>query len=224
MQRVPEPELMDDVAQALAYGAADFSCGDATTLSLIRSLVNSTAGGAAPKRVFDLGCGPGNITLLLCKAFPGAEVIGVDGSAAMLNIARARAAESAVSPQLLCCSLQDLQRAGQPGPADLIVSNSLLHHLHHPGLLWSLTASLAAPGCRVLHRDLRRPSSPADIDRLQRLHLSDAPAVLAYDFRASLAAAFEPDEVRLQLQDAGLTGLRVEPEDDRYLVVSGLVD
>ena len=224
MQRVPEPELMDDLAQALAYGAADFSRGDATTLSLIRSLVDSTAGGAAPKRVFDLGCGPGNITLLLCKAFPGAEVIGVDGSAAMLNIARARAAESAVSPQLLCCSLQDLQRAGQPGPADLIVSNSLLHHLHHPGLLWSLTASLAAPGCRVLHRDLRRPSSRSDIDRLQRLHLSDAPAVLAHDFRASLAAAFEPDEVCLQLQDAGLTGLRVEPEDDRYLVVSGLVD
>ena len=59
---------------------------------------------------------------------------------------------------------------------------------------------------------------------MQRTYLPEAPAVLIQDFRASLAAAFEPDEVTAQLKRAGLNGLRVEAEDDRYLVVSGVVD
>ena len=226
MQRVPEPELMDDADQARAYAAADFTAGDQQTIALIRALVSETATGASPARVIDLGCGPGNITLRLGQVFPEAEVIGVDGAAAMLKLARARASASAQDcrVQFLEFPLQRLNDSSLVGTADLIVSNSLLHHLHQPDLLWMLTRTLARPGCRVLHRDLRRPASPAELDRLQRRHLPDAPQVLINDFRASLAAAFEPEEVESQLQNAGLTRLTVVEEDDRYLVVSGLVD
>ena len=224
MQRVPEPELMDDADQARAYAAADFTAGDQQTIALIRALVSETATGASPARVIDLGCGPGNITLRLGEVFPEAEVIGVDGADAMLKLARARASAQDCRVQFLEFPLQRLNDSSLVGTADLIVSNSLLHHLHQPDLLWMLTRTLARPGCRVLHRDLRRPASPAELDRLQRRHLPDAPQVLIDDFRASLAAAFEPEEVESQLQNAGLTRLTVVEEDDRYLVVSGLVD
>jgi len=224
MQRVPEPELMDDADQARAYAAADFTAGDQQTIALIRALVSENATGASPARVIDLGCGPGNITLRLGEVFPEAEVIGVDGADAMLKLARARASAQDCRVQFLECPLQRLNDSPLVGTADLIVSNSLLHHLHQPDLLWMLTRTLARPGCRVLHRDLRRPASPAELDRLQRRHLPDAPQVLIHDFRASLAAAFEPEEVESQLQNAGLTRLTVAEEDDRYLVVSGLVD
>jgi hypothetical protein len=109
------------------------------------------------------------------------------------------------------------------GQADLIVSNSLLHHLHQPDLLWTVSRALAAPGCRVLHRDLRRPSSDAGVQQLLRKHLPSAPEVLQHDFAASLAAAFEPQEVTEELYKLGLNELTVSVEDDRYLVVSGLV-
>ncbi|MDR4307958.1 trans-aconitate 2-methyltransferase [Chelatococcus sambhunathii] len=42
------------------------------------------------KRVFDLGCGPGNSTELLKARFPGAEIAGVDSSPDMLASARKR--------------------------------------------------------------------------------------------------------------------------------------
>ena len=220
MQRLPEPELMRDVVQVMAYAAADFSAGDQRTLALIDALFTSPPTGTAPAVILDLGCGPGNITLPLARRFPGAQVIGVDGSPAMLQVARDRADQQGLSLDLRCSTLQDLALE----PVDLIVSNSLLHHLHEPGLLWGLTRELAAPGCRVLHRDLRRPAALAEVHRLQQLHCFDAPAVLIQDFCASLVAAFTPEEVQQQLALAGLDGLTVETEDDRYLVVSGLVD
>lgn len=45
---------------------------------------------AAPGRVADLGCGPGNSTELLVQRWPEAEVVGIDSDADMLAAARKR--------------------------------------------------------------------------------------------------------------------------------------
>ena len=47
------------------------------------------------------------------------------------------------------------------------------------------------------------------------------PEVLRRDFLHSLHAAYTVDEVRAQLQAAGLEGLSVRATSDRHLVVSG---
>ncbi|MEC8688156.1 MAG: class I SAM-dependent methyltransferase [Cyanobacteriota bacterium] len=223
MQRRPEPELMNDLHQVRAYAAADFSDGDQHTAQLVDQLIAAGPVMPAKPRVLDLGCGPGNITLLLARELPQADLIGIDGAESMLSIARERAAQLKLNIAFQCRDLRDLPGGVLAGAMDLIVSNSLLHHLHQPSLLWEVTRSLAAPGCRVLHRDLRRPTSDAELRRLQAVHLPDAPEVLRQDFIASLAAAFEPAEVEDQLRQAGLDGLSVSQEGDRYLVVSGLV-
>ncbi len=41
------------------------------------------------RRIYDLGCGPGNSTALLVSRFPQARVTGIDNSPAMLEAARA---------------------------------------------------------------------------------------------------------------------------------------
>jgi 2-polyprenyl-3-methyl-5-hydroxy-6-metoxy-1,4-benzoquinol methylase len=101
------------------------------------------------------------------------------------------------------------------------VSNSLLHHLHDPAVLWSSLRQLAVPGALVVVRDLRRPADGAALRALVARHGAGAPAVLRRDFAHSLRAAFRPEEVRQQLAAAGLERLEVRPWQDRYLDIWG---
>ncbi len=75
-----------------------------------------------PKVVFDLGCGPGNVTRVLAERWPGADVTGVDGSPHML--ARARDEHSGLN--WLQADLRDWQ---PDTPADVLYSNAALHWL-----------------------------------------------------------------------------------------------
>jgi trans-aconitate 2-methyltransferase len=50
-------------------------------------------GAPAPRRVIDLGCGPGTLTATLAERWPDAEVVGIDSSSSMLDEAAALSAE-----------------------------------------------------------------------------------------------------------------------------------
>ncbi|WP_411870930.1 class I SAM-dependent methyltransferase [Vulcanococcus limneticus] len=227
MERCCEPELMDDALQVQAYAEADFSAGDQAVVERIAELFPAGPG----RRVVDLGCGPGNISLRLVERFAEASVLGLDGAAAMLAVAEQRLHQWRQGPGVAQPDRLAFRRALLPlAPGDArelaggftaVVSNSLLHHLHDPLVLWRAVAKLAAPGATVYVKDLRRPSSPEAAQDLLARHLADAPPVLQRDYLASLHAAFEPGEVADQLQITGLGQLQVRPLDDRYLEVWG---
>jgi trans-aconitate 2-methyltransferase len=74
-----------------------------------------------PRRVVDLGCGPGNTTELLLQAFPKAEIIGLDSSPDMVTNARARL-------RGISFEVADLTtwRPDPAAPVDIIYSNAVL--------------------------------------------------------------------------------------------------
>ena len=188
MQRIPEPELMTTKEQVDAYAEADFSSGDARTVALVEQLLDETGSLPDNPLIVDLGCGPGNITFRLAALLPNAKVIGIDGSEPMLAVAKQRSVDAPGDLQFICLQLNGIA-AHLNNSADVVVSNSLLHHLEDPGLLWTVTQSISKPGCRVLHRDLRRPSTLAEVHDLQQQHRPKGPSVLIKDFIASLVAA-----------------------------------
>src|SRR5438094_644174 len=66
MERILEPELMDDAAQALAYARADFADVNRGFVDRFRTMFPDLAG----SRVVDLGCGPADIPIRLARTLP----------------------------------------------------------------------------------------------------------------------------------------------------------
>ncbi len=219
MKRRPEPELMDGAEQALAYAEADFSESNSLFIDLLGRLKPDPLSSA---RALDLGCGPGDIVIRFLRAYPQATCDALDGSQAMLDHARAALDKLlGVAPRcrLICDRLPSPDLPG--AYYELVLSNSLLHHLHDPQALWRTVRETAKPGAIVLVMDLMRPPSAAWAEALVATYAADAPEVLRNDFRNSLFAAFEPQEVVEQIQEAGLAGLEVGVVSDRHLAVSG---
>ena len=93
----------------------------------------------APRRVVDLGCGSGGVTLLLAARWPQAAIVALDSSAEML--ARARARSAAIEWRQV-----DLAAWRTAEPFDLVFSNAALHWLTDHATLIPRLADAVAPG------------------------------------------------------------------------------
>lgn len=91
----------------------------------------------SPRRVVDLGCGAGNALPVLAARFPGAEVRGVDGSAAMLEKARGGG---------FATELADIAGWAPEEPVDVLFSNAALHWLPDHAALFPRLLRCVAPG------------------------------------------------------------------------------
>ncbi|HEV8391880.1 MAG TPA: trans-aconitate 2-methyltransferase [Dongiaceae bacterium] len=105
-----------------------------------------------PRSIYDLGCGPGNITRMLAERWAGAAVAGIDSSADMLAKARREAPGVAFEQA-------DIADWSPPAPADLVFSNATLHWLDdHASLLPRLASWLAPGGVLAIQMPYNRDS------------------------------------------------------------------
>lgn len=220
VERIPEPELMDDKAQARAYAEADFSEPNSRFIELLRDAFPPDA---LSGYVLDLGCGPGDVTLRAARAWPSCIVHGVDGAAAMLHYGQQAVSESELEARVKFVHGR-LPAVRLPREQyDVLISNSLLHHLLEPAILWDCLKHYGVRGAPVFIMDLRRPATRSEAATLVDQYAAEGPEILQRDFFNSLLAAFEPEELQEQLARAGLDSLEVVVVSDRHLAISGLL-
>lgn len=209
---------MDEPEQALAYAMADFSEPDRQFISLFTEQFGPDIKGY----VLDLGCGPGNISFRFVRAFPDCIVHAIDGSKEMIRIAKTFLSNSPELVSRLYFIEGILPYIKPPLDAyDIIINNSLLHHLHEPLVLWNTIKRFSRAGTIVFIRDLKRPSSKKEAQRIVETYSGNEPEILKRDFYNSLLAAFTVEEVKEQLRKAGLGYLEVKTSSDRHLIVYG---
>lgn len=220
IERIPEPELMDDFEQARAYALADFEAPHNHFVELFRQHFPHEALDGV---VLDLGCGTGDITKRFALSFPECRIHAVDGAEQMLMFAR-----QTVDFEMLHERVRLFKRLLPTDKLpksqyDVVICNSLLHHLADPQVLWQSIKQFAKPGAAVFVMDLKRVESKEQATQMVQQYSADEPEVLKQDFYNSLLAAFTPEEVVAQLTEAGLGQLDVMVTSDRHLVVSGRV-
>lgn len=219
MKRIPEPELMDDPEQALAYGRADFEEPHSYFIRLLKEHSQLPCGINA---VLDMGCGTGDITFRVGREFSDSVIDAIDGSAAMLFYANEELVRKPEFEGRIHFLHGKIQEFTPDKLYDLIVSNSLLHHIPDPAEFWSAVKRLSAAGTRVFIMDLIRPGAAEEAWRLVETYSPEEPEILKRDFYNSLLAAFEVGEVKRQLEEAGLGGFEVARVSDRHLIIYGI--
>lgn len=153
------------------------------------------------RSIWDLGCGPGTVTLLLKERWPHASICGLDSSSAMLDKARAIAG--------IAWAEGDIARWTPDAPADLVFSNAALHWVQDHARLFphlvrqvrrggvlavQMPRNFTAPSHQLLYRTAREGPWAARLATL----LHDAPVRQPehyYDLLAPLATHIDIWEV-----------------------------
>ena len=218
MNRILEPELMDDPMQAEVYARADFVEENQGFVDRFKEYFSEFSQG----KVLDLGCGPADIPIRFAKLYPACQVIGIDASAPMIQLGEQAVKQAGLTDRitLRCKRFEEVAGARI---VDAVISNSLLHHLPNPLLFWQKLRQLVKPGAPVLVMDLLRPESSEAAQAIVDQYAANEPDILRRDFYNSLLAAFTEDEIGSQLARMNLTRLLIDIPDDRHWVVGGII-
>lgn len=154
------------------------------------------------ERVLDAGCGTGRVTEWLLERLPGGQVIGVDGSAAMIERASVRFAGD---PRVELVVADLTGPLPLDGPVDAILSTATFHWIADHASLFRNLASFLRPGGQLV----AQCGGAGNIANLERI-LSQ----LGHSFGGEKTFA-TAEETRARLEAAGFedieTWLHEEP-------------
>lgn len=159
-----------------------------------------------PTRILDLGCGGGQLSIVLHDLYPQADLVGIDRSPVALAAARRQPGlEQATFVE------GDIQQTLPPGPFDLIYTSMVLSHIPALATVIERIYAALAPGgtlwVKDLHPAITMASSQPDYQFLSALILQ---AMRQGGGHPELVTELPP-----LLAAAGFTAIQVH-EDERY--------
>jgi ubiquinone/menaquinone biosynthesis C-methylase UbiE len=212
LPRVLEPEIMSSAEEAGEYDAMDFSATDQLFAERAAELAHGE------HWIFDVGSGNAKIPLAIgALAAATTRICAIEMSAEMLAAGVRNRLRAGTNARRLLFLRADAKRLPLPDAcADLVTSNSLVHHIPDPRAVFREIARIFRPGGSILIRDLVRPESKEELARLVGAHAAGSSELQRRLFSDSLHAALTLSEVRDMLGECGLAGVSVTKITDRH--------
>ena len=107
-------------------------------------------------RILDSGCGFGAMVIELAKAFPEAEVVGIDQSDPLLETARKLAYEAGLSERVSFEKGDVTKLPYGDESFDAVVNIYMAHHVEDPSVMLAEIERVLKPGCIALIEDIKR--------------------------------------------------------------------
>ncbi len=210
LKRILEPEVMDCVEEAREYDEMDHG---AVNRQFVEDLL---AGGSVQGDVLDLGTGTALIPIELCERVEECRLMAVDLSTEMLDLARYRLEIAGMTHRVQLEHVDCKQTPFADAMFDLVISNSIVHHVPDPEVIFREADRVVKPGGRLFFRDLFRPDSEEQIRELVAAHVAGESATQQKLFADSLRAALTVDEVRQIVGSLGYSPGGVQATSDRH--------
>lgn len=217
LSRVLEPEVMDTVSDATDYDAMDHTHVNRV---FVDDLLRVWPTGDTPCRVFDAGTGTAQIPIELLSRGVKAQVVAADAAAEMLHLARNNISAAGLSENISCVQCDCKQLPHRDASYDVVMSNSIVHHIPEPRAVFEECWRILKPGGLLFIRDLHRPRDHAEWDHLVETYAGTANSHQRQLFRDSLRAALTVEEVRSLVAPLGIATEAVQLTSDRHWTLS----
>ncbi|NEP35440.1 MULTISPECIES: class I SAM-dependent methyltransferase [unclassified Moorena] len=208
MSRVLEPEVMDTWEDAVEYDSMDFTEVNTAFAQLALEL------GPQAGLVLDVGTGTSRIPIIIAQMRPQWQIWAIDLSENMLKVGAQNVEDAGLQEQIKLERVDGKQMPYRDSMFDMVISNSIVHHLPDPLPFFREVKRLLKPGGGILLRDLIRPADVATMDALVARISGEYNQYQTQLFRDSLHAALTLDEVNQMVLEAGLSGVRVYQSSD----------
>lgn len=210
LARTLEPEVMDDRQEAVEYNDMDHSAVNACFVTDL--LVQGNIG----RDVLDLGTGTALIPIELCKRAPDVRVMASDASVEMLELARYNIELNHLLERIQVHRADAKKLVFQDAYFDTVMSNSLVHHLPDATMFVAESVRVLRPGGLLFLRDLCRPESEQEVERLVATYTAGETPYSQQLFRQSLHASLTVDEVQSLVRAYGVPAESVRMTSDRH--------
>lgn len=219
LNRILEPEVMDSDLEAQDYNAMDHSIVNDRFASDLLAAWNEVGPVLAEDRdadVLDLGTGTAQIPIVLCKKWDACRIMAADAAISMLEVARYNIEIASMIDriQLMHVDAKELPYPNQH--FDVVMSNSIIHHIPEPKCVLAEAVRVLRPGGLLFFRDLYRPDSLAELNRLVVAYAGSENEHSKKMFAESLHAALSLQEIRDLVASLGGDPKQVSATSDRH--------
>ena len=201
---------MDTMEDAMEYDAMDHSYVNQTFVN------DLLAAGPLGRDVLDIGTGTALIPVELCRRNSDVRIMASDAATNMIDIARYNLELHRATERIQLHFGDAKKLVFQDCYFDTVMSNSIVHHLPEPGPLFAEALRVVRPGGLVFFRDLYRPESNDEVERLVATHAAEDTDYCKQLLRQSLHAALTLAEVVALVEAAGGDATSVSITSDRH--------
>lgn len=225
LPRMLEPEVMDSPEEAADYDAMDHAEVNRLfardCLEAWRNVPGPEGHKLAPDLWLDVGTGTALIPVELCRQCETLRMLALDMAREMLKRGKENVRRAQLE-QRIALALMDAKRL--PFPDGLfrgVVSNSIVHHIPQPlDVLREMTRVLA-PGGLLFVRDLARPRTAEEVERIVAVYAGGESLRVQQLFRQSLHAALTVEETAALAAACGWPPGCVRRTSDRHWTLCG---
>lgn len=221
LKRKLEPEVMDSAEDAQEYNDMDHSEVNRLFVSDLLTFAGEQQSSSPedPLRlgdVLDLGTGTALIPVELCRQHEHCRVMAIDLAVSMLELAVYNVEAAGMAPRISLRQVDAKQMPFEDEMFDVSISNSIIHHIPEPLGSIQEMVRVTREGGLIFVRDLMRPETPEEVDRLVSTYAAGESQYSQTLFRDSLHAALSLGEIQELVASLGFDPETVSATSDRH--------
>ena len=167
-------------------------------------------------RLIEIGPGPAYVSIEIAKRLPNVEIVGLEISDTMIEIAKRNAETQGLSEKITLRKGEASNMPFEDSEFDFAVTSGSLHHWKKPNQVFSEIYRILKPGCIALISDLRRDTPKEKVDELANKIDSK---LMRWGLKHSFKEGYTARQMQEMMKSTQFSEIEITEEDISMLIM-----